>query len=184
MYGVRTEFVGFARGPPNPTNSVLTPYMIDLLLSALDEGFDKKAWHGTTLRGSLRGLTVGELVWRPGPGRNSIWDIALHAAYWKYVVRRRLVGERRGAFPRRPSNWPAVPDPADAAAWEADLGLLQEQHELLRAAVAALPPERVGDQARRQILGAAFHDVYHAGQIGLVKKLMGTRSARLSGGPR
>jgi hypothetical protein len=150
---------------------------IALLLHALDEGFDKKAWHGTTLRGSLRGLTPEELAWRPAPDRNSIWAIALHAAYWKYVVRRRLAGERRGSFPRSPSNWPAEPEPADQAAWEADLALLEEQHRLLLASVAAIPSPRLDGRVRRHVMGAAFHDVYHAGQIGLLKKLMGRRRA-------
>ena len=64
---------------------------IDLLLEILDQAFDRKGWHGTTLRGALRGMTAEAALWRPAPGRHNIWELAVHAAYWKYVVRRRLV---------------------------------------------------------------------------------------------
>ena len=63
---------------------------LDILLGLLDEAFERKSWHGTNLRGSLRGLPAKQAAWRPGPRRHNIWEIAVHAAYWKYAVRRRL----------------------------------------------------------------------------------------------
>lgn len=73
---------------------------IRLLLALLDEGFDRAAWHGPNLRGALRGLTAAHAAQRPAPGRHCIWEIALHCAYWKYAVCRRLTGEgARGSFP-------------------------------------------------------------------------------------
>ncbi|HJS59272.1 MAG TPA: hypothetical protein VKA01_14315 [Vicinamibacteria bacterium] len=56
----------------------------EILLGLLDEAFDKKAWHGTNLRGSVRGLDARTAAWRPGPRRHNIWELAVHAAYWKY----------------------------------------------------------------------------------------------------
>ena len=89
------------------------------LLAALDEGFDARAWHGPTLRGSLRGVTPPQALWRPAPGRHNIWEIAVHAAYWKYVVRRVITGAKRGSFPLKGSNW-FLRDRADAALWRED----------------------------------------------------------------
>ena len=80
----------------------------------MDQAYDQKSWHGTTLRGSLRGLTAEEALWRPGPNRHNIWELTLHAAYWKYAVRRRLAGDAVGSFERKPSNWPDIPQPADS----------------------------------------------------------------------
>jgi hypothetical protein len=156
---------------------------LELLLGLLDEGFDRPAWHGPNLRGALRGLTAAEARWRPGPDRHCIWEIALHCAYWKYAVRQRLVGGRRGAFPRKGSNWLALPVPADGAAWQADLALLDEQHRLLREAVAALPPRRLAERYRkhtlaRMIRGIGAHDLYHAGQVRLLIKLAGAKRKR------
>ena len=142
----------------------------ELLLHLLGEGYDSKAWHGTTLRGSLRGVTAAEAVKRPAPGRHSIWELAVHAAYWKYTVWRRLTGAKRGSFPRQGSNWLAVPSPPTPAAWKRDLELLASCHEDLKRAVEgldALTPKR-----RRLIAGVALHDAYHTGQIQFVKRLV------------
>lgn len=152
---------------------------VALLLEILDEAFDHTAWHGTTLRGALRGLTPRQALWRPGPRRNSVWDLILHTAYWKYVVRRRLSGARAGSFPRAPANWPRLPAKPDAAALRADIALLEAEHAALRKVVAELParaldaPSPKGTwRQRQQIHGVAAHDLYHAGQIQLLKRLM------------
>jgi DinB superfamily len=62
------------------------------LLANLDQAYDKRSWHGTNLRGSIRGLTAQKATWRPRRGRHNIWELVVHAAYWKYVVCRRLAG--------------------------------------------------------------------------------------------
>jgi hypothetical protein len=153
-----------------------------LLVRLLDEGFDHKAWHGPNLRGCLRGLTAADSARRPAPGGHNIWEVAVHAAYWKYAVRRRVTGEARGSFPFKGSNWFTRPDPAVhpddwPRAWSADLRLLDEQHRLLRAAVAAFDPDRLDEPwagskyvPSKQILGVALHDVYHAGQVRMLKR--------------
>ena len=151
---------------------------IGLLLDVFDQAFDHRAWHGTPLWGALRGLSHREALWRPRRGRHNIWEIVLHTAYWKYIVRRRLTRDVALAFPRAGSNWPPLPAPADARAWKRDVALLREQHRLLRQAIARLPSSRLGARAWRStwsnaanIFGIASHDLYHAGQIQLVKRL-------------
>jgi DinB superfamily len=151
-----------------------------LLVRILDQAFDARAWHGTTLRGSVRGLSAHDALWRPSPRRHAIWDLVLHAAYWKYITRRRLTGAKRGAFPRPGSNWPRLPPTPTEAAWRADVALLVDQHERLREAVAAFPSSRLETRPpggkwtfAEQIHGVAAHDVYHAGQIQLLKRLRG-----------
>ena len=109
---------------------------IGYLLDALDEAFDKKSWHGTNLRGSVRGLPVREAVWKPAPGRHSIWEIALHAAYWKYVVRRRITGAKKGSFLLKGSNF-FLRDEGTEKEWQLELLLLESEHRELRAAVDA-----------------------------------------------
>lgn len=151
---------------------------LKLLLRLVDQGFDHAAWHGPTLGGAIRGLTANQAAWRPGRGRHNVWEIVLHTAYWKYAVRRRLTGGGQGEFPRQGSNWPALPSKMDDRHWRADLRLLKEEHRRLRRAVAALPPavlaRRVGKRRwthSETIHGIAMHDLYHAGQIQLLKRL-------------
>jgi hypothetical protein len=155
------------------------------LLGLLDEAYSRAAWHGPNLRGSLRGLTAREAARRPRAGRHNIWEIVIHAAYWKYTVRRRLLGEKRGSFTLPGSNWFVRPADRSEKAWRADVALLDGEHQRLKAAVSALQPEYLDrpaqgskTSARRMIAGIAFHDVYHAGQIQSLKKLLRTTSSR------
>ncbi len=154
------------------------PDRTPLLLQILDQAFDRKAWHGTTLRGALRGLTPEVALWRPAPDRHNVWELLLHAAYWKYIVRRKLTRDASRSFPRSPSNFPAIPTTADAKALKADLALLGTEHRALRQIVASFPDRRLDDLADDSkwthlefIHGAAAHDLYHAGQIQLLKRM-------------
>ncbi|MGE0354281.1 MAG: DinB family protein [Gemmatimonadales bacterium] len=154
----------------------MSPRLRQLLVN-LDQAYGSRGWHGTTLRGALRGLSPARALWRPAPGRHNIWELMLHAAYWKYVVTRRLAGGRRGGFPRAPSNWPHAPRPADARAWQADIAVLDRSHAALTAVVAAFPEARLDQRAgsawtfAEHIAGVAAHDLYHTGQIQLLKRL-------------
>jgi hypothetical protein len=121
--------------------------------------------------------------WRPAPGRHNIWEIVVHAAYWKYAVRRRLARDKRGSFALSGSNWFARPQGEGLdRAWAGDVRLLVDEHRRLREAIAAIPArdlERpVGSQsttAAHLIRGIAAHDLYHAGQIQLIKRLHSDR---------
>jgi hypothetical protein len=153
-----------------------------VILRNLDQAFDEKSWHGTNLRGSIRGLPMAELVFRPREGGNTIWELVVHCAYWKYAVRRRLTGEKRGGFAYEGSNFfprPSRVEEASEADWKRDVRLLVAMHRALRQAVEELPPKRLDEVStegtpaphRDMLLGIAAHDLYHAGQIQLLKKL-------------
>lgn len=148
------------------------------LLAQVDEAFDRRSWHGTNLRGSLRGMSAAQAAWRPSASRHNAWEIVLHAAYWKYAGWRRLTGEKRGAFARPGSNWFAAPSPVSETAWRRDVALLQQYHRALRAAIARLSdddlerrPPGSRESIGRLVRGVAAHDLYHAGQIQLLKRL-------------
>jgi DinB superfamily len=151
---------------------------IEVLLRSLDQAYDRKSWHGTNLRGSLRGLTAAEASWRPAPDRHNVWELAVHCAYWKYSVLRRLHGLEKGSFALPGSNWFERPiEPVDKT-WKMDLELLADTHRQLRDAVAQLDPEDLATVPAGSktsvldlVVGVAAHDLYHAGQIQLIKKL-------------
>ena len=154
------------------------PSELTQLLFLIDTSYDRVSWHGTNLRGSLRGISPRQAAWRPGRGRHNTWEIVVHAAYWKYVAWRRLTSASRGSFPLEGSNWFARPLQSTATAWRADVALLEQMHRLLRGAVADLNPRDLdraparGKTTKRALVtGVAAHDVYHAGQIQLLKRL-------------
>jgi hypothetical protein len=51
--------------------------------------------------------------------------------------------------------------------------LLDQQHRALRSAVVKALRTRRGAKEMQQFYGMAFHDIYHAGQIRLLRRLMG-----------
>jgi hypothetical protein len=133
----------------------------ELILALLDEGYEKKTWHGPNLKQSIKGITARQAAWRPAPGRHNIWEETLHAAYWKYAVRRRIEGGKRGSFALKGSNFFARPEK----------GKLNESAWSAAAARVARMPQAA--KMLRPLYGVAFHDVYHAGQIRLLRRLMG-----------
>jgi DinB superfamily len=146
---------------------------VQIVLALLEEGYEKKTWHGPNLKQSIKGVSAKQAAWRPGPGRHNIWEVTLHSAYWKYAVRRRLEGGQRGSFALEGSNFFPRPEKGKLsdAAWKADKALLEREHRAMLAAIRktlrTLPPDKV----LRMLYGIAFHDVYHAGQIRLLRRL-------------
>ena len=154
------------------------PSDVNELLFLVDTAYNRVSWHGTNLRGSIRGVSPRRAAWRPGSKRHNIWELVVHAAYWKYVAWRRLTSSTRGSFPLEGSNWFVRPLQTTLAAWRADVALLQRMHRTLRDAIADLDPRELdrqplkGKTTRRALItGVAAHDLYHAGQIQLLKRL-------------
>jgi hypothetical protein len=130
--------------------------------------------------GSLRGVALDEALFRPNSHRHNIWELAVHAAYWKYAVRRRLNGDKRGSFAYPGSNFFPRPDERGASevAWRDDLKLLRSEHRALRAVVDALRPAELSKLSPKKswtvadtVAGVASHDIYHAGQIQILRRL-------------
>ncbi len=151
------------------------------VLRALDGAFDHQAWHGPNLLSAIRGVGYAEAAWRPGPGRHCIEEIVVHCAYWKYRVLRRVAtpeSDLPDAFPRTGSDWFVAPEPLTEGAWRADVALLKRIHAVLRDAASAMddqvlerPGPRQKRNRRQNLEGIAFHDMYHAGQIRILRKL-------------
>ncbi|MEO8051461.1 MAG: DinB family protein [Acidobacteriota bacterium] len=151
-----------------------------MLLDGLDEAFDKKSWHGPNLRGAIRGVTAEQAAWRPGDDRHNIWELTLHATYWKYIVRRKILREKRGSFVLAGSNFFERPEGSAAVGvvaataeseWKRNIAILEAQHRQLRDTVAELPARAFTPALCHLIRGAAAHDLYHAGQIRLLRRM-------------
>lgn len=153
--------------------------IIESVLELIDPPTGFRPWHGgPTLMGSLRGVSAEEAAWKPAADRHSIWELALHIAYWNYSVRRYLDPEAEKGFGRSPANWPEIENPTEAK-WKDDKAFIKQEHEALMEAIRRFPPERLGEHSPskkewtyRQLLdGIAAHITYHIGQIQLMKRL-------------
>ena len=117
---------------------------------------------------AIRGVRA-EAARRSILGRKTIWEQLLHAAYWKNVVITKLSGQ--SAWERKGSNWVKMPTPGDEKQWKADVEMLRALQRRLREVV-----EQRGNKLSEKevwlVQGAAFHDIYHAGQIKLLRRMM------------
>lgn len=146
------------------------------LLENLHRAFDQRSWHGPNLMGAVRGLKPEEASWRPQPDRHNAWEYLVHAAYWKYRIVRLIAPHVASAFSLKGSNFFERPVDQTQRALREDVELLKEWHARLIEVVEALDPsdlaERRGDfDVRSLILGIAGHDIYHAGQIRLLRRM-------------
>ena len=141
----------------------------------LKRAFEGTAWSGPAVLGTLRGVTAARAMHRPIPKAHSIWEITLHIAAWEEAVRRRLGGERWS--PGRAENFPKIADPSPRA-WQAARKKLIAGHQALRETVLRLLDADLGRipvpggsaTAYMQIHGIIQHDLYHAGQIAILRK--------------
>lgn len=145
----------------------------------LRRAFEGEAWHGPALMELLAGVGDTEAAARPLPGAHTIWEIVHHVAAWEAIGLRRLQGERLVDVSQA-EDWPPVVE-RTAAAWARDLEAARQGNARLRAAVAALDDARLtamvpGMDYDNYVLlhGVVQHDLYHAGQIAVLKKGLAT----------
>jgi uncharacterized damage-inducible protein DinB len=141
----------------------------------LRRAFEGNAWHGPAVRELLADVTAAKAAGRPIPSAHSIWEIALHMATWERVVHRRLQGETVANLPTE-QDWPPVRDTSEAAWRQAVRDLEQANHDL-RGAIVQSSETRLADMAPGKdhsvyvmLHGIIQHDLYHAGQIAVLKK--------------
>ncbi len=143
----------------------------------LSRAYSGKAWHGPSLRLLLRGLTAEQVAARPIANAHSIWELVLHTAAWDRVACERILGGKRTSLPPK-ENFPEVTDTSEAA-WKKALKDLERERGALIGAVQKFPDKKLdqklggGDHSFYITMhGAIQHDLYHAGQIAILKKLV------------
>src|SRR5262245_42359926 len=135
-----------------------------------DEG---DAWHGPSLKKTLSDVTAQEAAARLVSGGHSIWELVLHIAAWEDVFRRRLDGElltepAEGDFPAvREQEWKAALTQLDTAHTK-----LIERIATLKEADLVRKIEGKDYSVAYMLHGLVRHHVYHAGQIGILKRLL------------
>jgi uncharacterized damage-inducible protein DinB len=151
---------------------------IERILDQLKRAYEGNAWHGPSVREALAGVTAAQAHARPLANAHSIWELAQHIAVWEDVGRRRLAGDAAPIALSSPEDWPPA-DNASEAAWEQAKALLDRGHEALREAIARVGEERLDDPILEGLStvyvtlhGVIQHDLYHAGQIAMLKKAL------------
>ncbi len=147
-----------------------------LIAEQLRRAFEGDAWHGPALFELLKDMDASTAAAKPLPGVHSIWELVLHIAAWDAAACRRLAGEKWQ--PLGTANFPVVPKPTQAA-WRKAVAHAKRTHDVLVKTVAALPEFRLGERVPGtrydfyfMLHGVAQHELYHAGQIAILKKAL------------
>lgn len=156
----------------------------DFLIDQLDREIGGEPWHGPSLANIVDGMSAEQAAFKPSPEAHSAWEILLHMTGWKREVARRARGQKAGEPPE--GDWPAVGDVSDARWAEARNDHVRAHRELVEL-IRSLSDERLearveGDAAapigarvsvKATLYGLLQHDVYHSGQLALLKKVGG-----------
>jgi uncharacterized damage-inducible protein DinB len=149
------------------------------LSDQLRRAFAGDAWHGDSVLEILNGVRAAQAAARPIKNAHSIWELVLHIAAWDGAVLRRLAGN--AVTLSDAENFPPVID-ASETAWHSALAQVQRIHKELVSAVAAVPDSCLYDMVPGKegahytfyymLHGVVQHELYHAGQIALLKKMV------------
>ena len=147
------------------------------LADQIRRAFEGEAWHGDPMLKILSGVNAKKAAAHPIKKAHSIWELVLHIAAWDDVVRRRALGKRAKLTAQQ--NFPPVKDTSEAA-WRKTIEHAKEVHAELIKTVAEFPDSRLRERVPGKtqdyhnfyfmFSGVAQHELYHAGQIALLKK--------------
>jgi len=145
----------------------------------LERTLEGEAWHGPSVLEILEGVTAAQAAAHPIAGAHSIWELVLHLCSDYSLVLRRLGGDGRQMT--QSEGWPTAPEPS-AENWSDSIRVLKQLNEDLRQAVRNFPRERLDEPlvaeppftAYTQFIGVTQHHLYHAGQMALLKKVLGS----------
>jgi uncharacterized damage-inducible protein DinB len=149
---------------------------IERIQDQLKRAFEGNAWHGPSVLELLEGVTASQAAAHPLPRAHSIWELVIHIGAWKGAVRRRLAGDR--AELTTEEDWPAVTKTSEEA-WDQAKSELKQghndlQHAISRVAESSLEQPIVDKLSSVYVTlhGVIQHDLYHAGQIAILKKAL------------
>ncbi len=147
------------------------------LADQIRRAFDGEAWHGDSVKKILEGVNATMAAAHPIKDAHSIWELVLHIAAWDGAVLKRTCGTAVQLSDEQ--NFPPVKDTSEAA-WRQAIEHTKGTHNELVQAVAAFPDERLAEQVPGKsesyynffymFTGIVQHELYHAGQIALLKK--------------
>ncbi len=155
---------------------------IDRLEEQLRRALEGEAVHGPAVLELLDGLSAAQAASHPIAGAHSIWELVLHLRSDYDLVLRRLAGDGRQLTAAE--DWPACPAPTEEN-WQQTVQELELLNRKLRQAVRDFPDEQLDDPlvaevpytAYTQFIGVTQHNLYHAGQIALLKRAMAATTA-------
>jgi DinB superfamily len=149
------------------------------ILAQYDMVLHGNAWHGDPIWQILDGISVECAAHRPIPNAHTIWEVVMHMTFWEDVAERRMAGQRAGLD--EALNFPPMPAPTEGN-WQTTLERFRASNEEFGKALSKLDTARLDELSAAgkrsfydEAHGLIQHNVYHAGQIALLKKSFETK---------
>ena len=153
---------------------------VDRIRDQFRRAFEGEAWHGPSVLALLDGVTAQQAAAHPIPGAHSIWELTLHIAAWERACLRRLNGDP--AQLTDAEDFEPINDTSDEA-WEATKQKLIDNHRELLEEISSVDESRLNEPVMSHptipfsstyvtLHGGVQHDLYHAGQIAMLKKAL------------
>jgi len=154
---------------------------VDRIRDQFRRAFDGEAWHGPSVLALLEGVTAEQAALHPIPGAHSIWELTQHIRAWEGACLRRLNGDP-AQLPDQ-EDWEPLNDFSEAS-WARTKQQLLDTHQQLLEAISAVDESRLDQPIINDpqikfssvyvtLHGGVQHDLYHAGQIAILKKALG-----------
>lgn len=148
---------------------------VQRILQHYENVLNGEPWYGDPIWQILEGIAP-QTAAAPNPsGGHTIWEILMHTTFWEEVAAQRLVGERAGLVAEK--NFLATPQPTPSN-WSRTLDEFRRSNQKLREAIAKLEVARLDESTAAgkrsfyaEAHGAIEHDIYHAGQVALLRKV-------------
>jgi uncharacterized damage-inducible protein DinB len=145
---------------------------IDRIVRLLEKTFDKQPWYGSSITEILSSVNPEIATVRHGD-THTITELVLHMISWRKFATQKLIGDAEFDITDE-TNFPKP------IAWKEAINQLHQSQVALVEAVKQFPPEGLSElvPSKKQkytyytlLHGIIQHDIYHLGQIALLKKL-------------
>ena len=147
---------------------------VERILDQLKCAFEGNAWHGPAVEEVLADVTAEQAASKPLSNAHSIWELTLHIAAWEGAGTQRLRGLRAQLSPEE--DYPLITDTSEAA-WQEARNHLRRTHDEFFQEISRLQDSQLDEpiiegmsSTYRTLHGIIQHDLYHAGQIAILKK--------------
>jgi uncharacterized damage-inducible protein DinB len=144
------------------------------IITLLENTFNKEPWHGPSVKSVINGITQQQSLSKLN-NSHSIIELVGHMTSWRTYTAKKLIDDKSFKMTDE-LNFPSATD------WQKVLQTLDESQVTLIEAIKKFDEKRLPDivpSTNHQysyytlLHGIIHHDLYHTGQIAIVKKHFG-----------
>lgn len=150
---------------------------VKFVMDQLRTTFSGDSWHGPSVMKTLEGIDAVQAAARPLGERHTIWELVDHMTYWLEEAHKALKAKEMPR-PEKVMDWPRMRSGEDQ--WRESVSRLEAAVNMLLDELTTWNTKDLektvagANYSYRQMLhGAVHHNLYHTGQIAILKRKTG-----------